>query len=45
MVDFQSISITLAAFSFVVAATYYAMNLREVTRNRKITSVAELYDW
>ena len=36
MVDFQSISITLAALSFVVAALYYAMNLREANKNRKI---------
>ncbi len=37
MVDFQSISITLATLSFVVAAIYYAMNLREVRRNRRLT--------
>ena len=37
MVDAQSISIILAALSFVVAAIYYAMNLREVRRNRRIT--------
>jgi len=37
MVDTQSISIILAALSFVVAAIYYAMNLREVRRNRRIT--------
>jgi hypothetical protein len=42
MVDFQSISITLAAFSFAVAATYYAMNLREVARNRRITLTTTL---
>lgn len=37
MIDFQSISITLAALSFVVAASYYAMNLREIRRSRRIT--------
>jgi len=37
MVDFQSMSITLAALSFIIAAIYYAMNLREVARNRRIT--------
>ncbi len=37
MVDFQSLSMTLAALSFVVAASYYAMNLREITRSRRIT--------
>jgi hypothetical protein len=37
MVDFQSLSITLAALSFVVAATYYAINLREIRRSRRIT--------
>ena len=42
MVDFQSISITLAALSFVVAALYYAMNLREVARNRRITLTTTL---
>lgn len=42
MVDFQSISITLAALSFVVAAIYYAMNLREVSRNRRITLTTTL---
>jgi len=42
MVDFQSISMTLAALSFVVAAIYYAMNLREVSRNRRITLTTTL---
>ncbi len=37
MVDFQSISITLAALSFVLAAIYYAMNINEAKRNRRIT--------
>jgi len=37
MVDLQSISITLAAFSFVLAAIYYAMNINEAKRNRRIT--------
>jgi len=42
MVDVQSISITLAALSFIVAAIYYAMNLREVSRNRRITLTTTL---
>ena len=37
MVDLQSLSITLAALSFVVAVSYYAMNLREIRRSRRIT--------
>ena len=37
MVDYQSISITLAALSFVIAAIYYSMNIREAKRNRRIT--------
>ena len=37
MVDVQSISITLAALSFIVAATYSTMNLLEIRRNRRIT--------
>ena len=37
MVDVQSVSITLAALSFLVAATYYAMNIREQRRNRRLT--------
>lgn len=37
MVDFQSLSITLAALSFVIAALYYALNLREIRRSRRIT--------
>ena len=37
MVELQSISITLAGLSFIVAATYYVMNIREQRRNRKIT--------
>lgn len=37
MIDLQSLSITLAALSFVVAVSYYALNLREIGRNRRIT--------
>ena len=37
MVDVQYISMTLAALSFWIAAIYYAMNLRETGRNRRIT--------
>ena len=37
MVDFQSLTVTLAALSFIVAATYYAMNIREQRRNRRLT--------
>ena len=42
MVDVQTLSITLAALSFVVAATYYAMNLMEVRRSRRITLTTTL---
>ena len=42
MVDLQSISITLAAFSFVLAAIYYAMNINEAKRNRRITLTTTL---
>ena len=42
MVDIQSVSITLAALSFIVAATYYAMNLIEVRRSRRITLTTTL---
>ena len=42
MVDVQSISMTLAALSFIVAAIYYAMNLREVSRNRRVTLTTTL---
>lgn len=42
MVDVQSTSITLAALSFIVAATYYAMNLIEVRRSRRITLTTTL---
>jgi hypothetical protein len=37
MVDFQSFSIMLAAITLVVAASYYALNLREIRRSRRIT--------
>ena len=37
MLDIQSLSITLAALSFVVAVLYYDLNLREIGRNRRIT--------
>ena len=42
MVDVQSLSITLAALSFVVAATYYALNLIEVRRSRRINLTTTL---
>jgi hypothetical protein len=42
MVDVQSISITLAALSFLVAASYYVLNLREIRRNRQITLTTTL---
>jgi hypothetical protein len=42
MVDVQSISITFAALSFIVAATYYAMNLMEIRRSRRITLTTTL---
>ena len=42
MVDVQSISITLAALSFIVAVSYYALNLREIRRNRQIALTTTL---
>jgi hypothetical protein len=42
MVDVQSISIVLAALSFVVAVTYYAMNIMEIRRSRRITLTTTL---
>ena len=44
MVDYQSISITLASLSFVIAAIYYAMNISEVKRNRRITLTNTVLD-
>ena len=37
MIDIQSISITIAALSIIIAAIYYAMNLQEIRRSRRIT--------
>jgi len=44
MVEIQSISITLAALSFLVAATYYAFNLSEIRKNRRITLTTTLLE-
>ncbi len=38
----QTMGIMLAALSFVIAAIYYAMNLREIARNRRITLTTTL---
>jgi hypothetical protein len=40
--DIQSISITLAALSFIVAVTYYILVLRATERNRRIQIVSQL---
>ena len=37
MINFQYLSIILGALSFWVAAIYYVLNLREISRNRRIT--------
>ena len=37
MIDLQYLSIILGALSFWVAAVYYVLNLREISRNRRIT--------
>jgi len=37
MVDLQVISIILGALSFWIAAIYYVLNLKEISRNRRIT--------
>jgi hypothetical protein len=37
MIDLQYLSILLGALSFWVAAAYYVLNLREISRNRRIT--------
>jgi len=41
MVDIQSISITLAALSFIVAATYYIMTLRNQQKNQELALKAQ----
>lgn len=42
MVDVQTISIILAACSFILAAAYYVINIQEVRRNRRITLTTTL---
>ena len=37
MIDLQYLSIILGALSFWIAAVYYVLNLREISRNRRIT--------
>jgi len=42
MVDVQTISIILAACSFILATAYYVINIQEVRRNRRITLTTTL---
>ena len=51
MIDIQTISIVLAACSFILAATYYTFNIRHTIQNRKaqlfnqITSITNQKEW
>ena len=51
MIDIQTISIALAALSFILAATYYTFNIRQAKQNTKsqlfnqITSITIQKEW
>ena len=43
MVDFQSISIILAACSFTIAATYYIINIRNQNKSRQLQALNNVF--